>query len=68
METKQASEEIIEKALTAIDSCNDYFNTFARENGKTGFVWIEHNETGQLVVYTRGEYTQQILEFLSTLK
>lgn len=68
MTTNNQNEEIIEKALTAIDSCDDYFNAYANENGKAGFVWVEHNETGQLVVYTRGEYKEKILEFLKTLK
>lgn len=46
----------------------NYFNTFASEHGKAGFIWLEHNETGQLVVYTRGEYKDKIKDFLSTLK
>lgn len=68
MATNNQNEAIIEKALTAIDASDEYFDEYSRKNGKAGFVWMEHNETGQLVVYTRGEYTQQILEFLKTLK
>ena len=65
---KEMTEAMIEKAEKAITACDDYFNEFAKEYGKSGFVWLAHNETEQFVVYTRGEYRQKLMDFLSTLK
>lgn len=61
------TEKMIELGNKVIDSADDYFNEFAKEHGKKGFLWVRNEETGQLVVYTRGEYTNKIVEFLDTL-
>ena len=63
----EMSEEMISKAEQAINIADSYFYEFAKEYEKKGFVWIKHDETNQLVVYTRGEYTKEILDFLETL-
>lgn len=59
--------KLIKLADEIIKKSQEYFEEYSKENGKSGFVWIKHNQTGQLSVYTRGEYTKQILEFLETL-
>lgn len=62
------TEKMIELADETMEKCNEYYYEHAKENGKKGFVWLKNDETGQLMVYTRGEYTEEILEFLRTLK
>ena len=51
-----------------MEKCQEYYNALTIEIGKKGFIWLKNEETEQLMVYTRGEYTEQILEFLNTLK
>ena len=62
---KQSTQEMIKKWLVAIDTCDDFFNVFANEYGKLDFIWLEHNENGQLVVYTRIEDKDKIKKLLS---
>lgn len=68
MSEGKMTEKIVEIANETIDKADEYFNEFAKVNGKHGYVWLKNDETGQLVVYTRGEYKNQILDFLATLK
>lgn len=51
-----------------LDKCQEYYDELAQWLGKQGFIWLKNDETGQLVLYTRGEYAQQILDFIKTLK
>ncbi len=53
--------------MEALETSKDYFQEFEKEHGKKGFAYYE-NESGQLVVYARGKYSKDILDFLSTLK
>lgn len=62
------NEKMVEIADEAIGKCQEYFDEYSKQNGKKGYVWLKNDETGQLMVYTRGEYTKQILDFLETLK
>jgi hypothetical protein len=63
----EMTEKMIELAEETIKKADEYFHEFAKTHGKKGYVWIKQNDTKQLVVYTRGEYTDKILKFLSTL-
>lgn len=63
----EMTEKMVEIANKTIEKANDYFNEFEKVNGNQGYVWLKNDETGQLVVYARGEYTDKILRFLSTL-
>lgn len=58
---------MVDKGIKAIDACDDYFNEFAKEHGKSGFIYLKHNDTNQLVIYTRGEYTEKILRLMKLL-
>lgn len=51
-----------------MNQCQAYYDELSKERGKKGFIWLKNDESGQLMVYTRGEYTHQIMEFLKTLK
>lgn len=51
-----------------MEKCQEYYDALSNELGKNGFIWLKNDETGQLMVYTRGEYTQQIMDFLKTLR
>ncbi|MBW3113516.1 hypothetical protein KYJ26_16805 [Bacillus sp. MCCB 382] len=62
------NEKMIEVANEALEKCDEYFHEYAKEHSKKGYVWLKNDETGQLMVYTRGEYAEQIIELLSTLK
>lgn len=61
------TDEMIEKAEKTFSSFQDYFDAYAEEHGKAGFVWITNQETGELAIYTRGEYRHQLSEFIKTL-
>lgn len=50
-----------------IQKCQEYWEAYASNYGKQGFVWLKHDVTNQFMVYTRGEYTKQIRDFLKTL-
>lgn len=60
--------DVAELQHETMDKCHELYEEFTKETGKKGFVWLKNDETGQLMVYTRGEYTKQIMEFLETLK
>ncbi|MCF2718008.1 hypothetical protein LWE69_12610 [Paenibacillus sp. UKAQ_18] len=60
----ELNQELQEKTL---DSCAEYFEAYAKTYGKAGFVYLKNDETGQLMIYTRGEYTDKLLGFLKTL-
>lgn len=51
-----------------LNKCQEYYDEVAQWLPMTGFIWLRNDETGQLMVYTRGEYTEQIMEFLKTFK
>jgi hypothetical protein len=51
-----------------MNKCHEYYEEYAKERGNKGYIWLKNDETGQLMVYTRGEYTKQIMDFLKTLK
>ncbi|WP_339248179.1 hypothetical protein NST58_12960 [Paenibacillus sp. FSL R10-2796] len=51
-----------------IDKCQEYYEAVAEWLPMKGFIWLRNEETGQLMVYTRGEYTTQIMEFLKGLE
>lgn len=50
-----------------LDKCQEYYDEVAKWLPMKGFIWLKNEETGQLMVYTRGEYTEQIMAFLKTL-
>lgn len=64
----EMSDKMVEAGNETIDKADEYYNELCKEHGKKGFVWLKNDETNQLVVYTRGEYTQKILDFLATLE
>lgn len=51
-----------------LDQCQAYYDEMSIWMGKQGFIWLKNDETGQLMLYTRGEYSPQILDFIKTLK
>lgn len=51
-----------------LDKCQEYYDEVSRWLPMKGFIWLRNDETGQLMVYTRGEYTEQIMDFLKKLK
>lgn len=61
-------EKLIEMKYETMEKCHEYYEELAKRNGNKGFVWLKNDETGQLMVYTRGEYSKQIIEFLNGLK
>lgn len=63
----EMNEKTMQLAHEAVEKVDDYFNEISKVYGKKGFVWIKNDETGQLIVYTRGEYTEQIITFLEAL-
>lgn len=51
-----------------LDKCQEYYDEVDRWiPGLEGYVWLKNDETGQLMVYTRGKYTDQIMDFIKTL-
>ncbi|AIQ68698.1 hypothetical protein [Paenibacillus graminis] len=59
--------DIQELQHETMDQCQKYYDAVAEWLPMRGFIWLRNDETGQLMVYTRGEYTQQIMEFLKGL-
>lgn len=51
-----------------MEACQRYYDALSERMGKKGYIWLKNDETHQLMVYTRGEYTSQIMQFLDTLK
>jgi len=58
----------IDLQYETMEKCQEYYDAVTAEIGKKGFIWLKNEETRQLMVYTRGEYTEQILKFLKSLK
>ena len=53
--------------IELFDKCREYFNEFAKQYGKKGFIWVKNNETKELIIYTRGEYENDLMNFLEYL-
>jgi hypothetical protein len=51
-----------------MDKCQEYYDEIAKLLPKRGFIWLRNDETGQLMVYTRFEYTERIMAFLKELE
>jgi len=49
------------------NKCQEYYDKLSKRIGKRGFIYLKNDETGQLMLYTRGEYTDEIINFLKTL-
>lgn len=64
---KDMTDEMIDKAEKTFSGFQEYFDEYAKEHGKAGVVWITNKETGEMAVYTRGEYKKQLLDFIETL-
>lgn len=60
--------DLTELQHETMGKCHEYYESLTEETGKKGYIWLKNDETGQLMIYTRGEYTDQLMEFLKTLK
>jgi len=54
--------------IEMLNKCQEYYDTLSRIIGKKGYIWLRNDETGQLMIYTRGEYTNELIDFLKTLE
>lgn len=64
----EMNNKMIGIANELMDKSQEYYDEFVKENGKKGVVYITNVETGQMLVYTRGEYTEELKQFIESLE
>lgn len=60
-DTLNGGQEDLEKIMALLQKFWDEHN-----NGKA-VVWLKNDETGQLCIYTKGEYSKELIDFISLL-
>lgn len=55
------TEKMIELADKAQLAAYKYWQEYQKTFGHAAVVWLKNNETGHLLIFTRGEYSEQLL-------
>jgi hypothetical protein len=55
------SDELIALAHEAMNAAYAYWEAYQKENHQSAVVWLRNDETGHLLIFTRGEYSQRLL-------
>lgn len=61
-DTPEMTERMIELARKAQDAAYEYWLEYQKESECPGaVVWVRNDETGHLLIFTRGEYSERLL-------
>ena len=65
---EEMTEKQIKLSFKIFKVLRKYFKLYRKVNDyKAPFIWVEHIETGQFILYSNGEYTKRIKKLIATL-
>lgn len=59
------TDKMVELAYDIMEKCKEYHKEYSKVNQKRGTVYIKNEDTGELVVYTRFEQSQKLIDFIN---
>lgn len=66
MTTKMSDEEIV-AAHEAEEACLKWFDIAEKRDGKSSVKWLQNNETGCFMIFTKGDYSEHLKQCVKNL-